>query len=79
MPLPDDWQKPNPPQLRDPVRNAREAAEALFKPKQQVTAETSNGSEPESKIHRKPRIIPIAPAEPQRRAVTDEHHVSRRR
>jgi hypothetical protein len=68
--LSNDWQKANPAEAREPVNKAREAAEALFRPKQQLAVDPSSGpasAEPESE--RKPRIIPIPAAEPHREAI----------
>ncbi len=65
-----DWQKPNPAKASEPVSKAREAAEALFKPRQQLATDPSNGpASTELEIQRKPRIIPIPAAEPHREAI----------
>jgi hypothetical protein len=68
--LSNNWQKPNPAEGIEPVSKAREAAEALFRPKQQLPANFSNGpASAESEIQRRPRIIPISAAEPHREAI----------
>jgi hypothetical protein len=68
--LSNDWQKPNPAEASEPVSKAREAAEALFRPKQQVVVDSSNGPTlAELGTQRKPRIIPIPGAEPHREAI----------
>src|SRR5713226_1271229 len=68
--LSNDWQKPNPAQASEPVSKAREAAEALFRPKQQLAVDPSNGpASAESESQRKPRIMPIPAAEPHREAI----------
>jgi len=68
--LSKDWQKPNPAKASEPVSKAREAAEALFKPRQQLATDPSNGpASTELAIQRKPRIIPIPAAEPHREAI----------
>jgi hypothetical protein len=69
--LSNDWQKPNPAEASEPISKAREAAEALFRPKQQMAVNRSNGpASAESEIHRKPRIIPMSPVEPPREVAT---------
>jgi hypothetical protein len=68
--LSNEWRKPNPAEASEPVNKAREAAEALFRPKQELAVDRSN--EPASmdvETQRKPRIIPIPPAEPHREAI----------
>jgi hypothetical protein len=68
--LSNDWQKPNSAAASEPISKAREAAEALFRPKQQLAVDPSN--EPASagsEIQRTPRIIPIPAAEPHREAI----------
>lgn len=66
----NDWQKPTPAAASEPISKAREAAEALFRPKQQLAVDPSNGpASAESEIQRTPRIIPIPAAEPHREAI----------
>jgi len=68
--LSNDWQKPNHAEASEQVSKAREAAEALFRPKQQAIVEISTGqASAGSEIHRKPRVIPIRPGEPHRETV----------
>jgi hypothetical protein len=68
--LSNDWQKPNSAAASEPISKAREAAEALFRPKQQLAVDRSNVPvSMESEIQRTPRIIPIPVAEPHREAI----------
>jgi hypothetical protein len=68
--LSNDWQKSNPAEASEPVSKAREAAEALFRPKQHLTLDPSGApGSTESKIQRKPRIIPIPAGEPYRKTI----------
>jgi hypothetical protein len=67
--LSNDWQRPTPAETSEPVNKAREAAEALFRPKQQLAVDPSSGPASASDIQRKPRIIPLEAPEPHREAI----------
>jgi hypothetical protein len=63
--LSDDWQTTNRPDNRDEIKKARDAANALFKPKRLVSppevplAAAIGASTPEQHVARQPRIIAI--------------------
>jgi hypothetical protein len=68
--LSNDWQKPTPAAASEPMSKAREAAEALFRPKQQLAVDRPNGpASVESETQRTPRIITVPAAEPHREAI----------
>jgi hypothetical protein len=68
--LSNDSQKPNPAQANNPVSKAREAAEALFRPKEELATNPPNGpASTELEFQRRPRIIPIPAVEPHREAI----------
>jgi hypothetical protein len=63
--LSDDWQITNHPDDRDQIKKARDAANALFKPKRLVSppevplGAATGASTPEQRVARQPRIIAI--------------------
>ena len=65
-----EWRTANPHARRQPIDKAREAAEALFKPKQSVpsvgtpAAPGDAASSSERHVERQPRIIAIPPVQP---------------
>jgi hypothetical protein len=59
------WQQPHPRgDNRERMTRARQAAEALFTPKRQITEELVSDSPPADQQAREPRVLGISPAAP---------------
>ncbi len=67
--MPSEWQTANPPDDRERINRARQAAEDLFQPRRQAThldpsASTPNAQPADSPPRRPPRVFMIAPVRP---------------